>query len=531
MLNSTAKYLVTGMCSTLAIVLLLGICPVVFRLQVESPTPARINYVSGQTILSREIPAGTHSVEFIVPFRLIEPEKTVFIDPEKQNGELSIKRFEIVFCKIRLCGLSGADLEKNWKITHDKWLRSDVVTISKGRKTLMAFYIPACLLAGIAAMGLLWFASRFPHRKDWNRIRQILLCFCFWGLLVIPCLVWPALPREIREMETYENRIPVSFPEFSSARIIDFFSAFDNYYARNFPFRPMALQFHQYVSTKLGLVEKSRNIRGTIPNWYYFERDIPDFVGNSHFTPEEMNRIVRNIEQIRQYFKKRNIGFLILIPPNKIQVYPDYLPPELKNRKAAETRCSEMMKFLKLHFADPPLRYLDRPLFEYKDKGVLLYYPNDTHWNMFGAYVAFSRFAPLIDPGLKVPSPEEIPWKMEPVTFGDLGRAHLPYNALFPDNGMNIATTRDVQLAFSAEKRVQHSFNPAAPSSRKLIVFHDSFFVPVQPYFRYFFREVHFYANAEPDYWQIEKEKPDMVILQIVERNIQTLLRLSLPPE
>ncbi len=532
MMNSIVKYLAAGLFAVLAAALILGICPVVFRLHVESPTPVWINYVSGQTTLSREVPAGTQTVEFIVPFRLIETGKTVFIYPEKQNKTLATNRFEILFCKIRLCDLNGSALEENRRITHDKWLKSNIFSIQKGRETLTLFYLAVCLFSGAAAIVLLRLASRFSLWKNPIRIRQILLCACFWGMLFIPCLVWQAIPRQNCELQIYENRAQDTFPKFSFMNILDFCTNLDAYYTKNFPFRPMVIQFHQYIGDNLGRVEMEESIRGTIPNWYYFEREIPDFIGTNQFTREEISRLIQNLTRIQQYFRKRNIGFLILIPPNKMQVYPDFLPSELKKRQSAKTRCSELVRNLNPSFSDPPILYLAESLARHKEKDVLLYYPNDTHWNMFGAYVAFSQFAHMIDPALKMPSPEDMPWRIEPVRFGDLGRAQFPYYALFPDkNGTEIMTTCDIQLWFSPERHVQHFLNPAAPSSKKLILFHDSFFVSIQPYFKFFFREIHLYANLQPDYRKIAEEKPDMVIIELVERNIQGLLKMPLPPD
>lgn len=533
MLNSAVKYLVTALCSTLAASLILNICPVVFKLHVDSTADTRINYVSGSTILSKEASSGTRTVEFTVPLRLVESGKTVFIYPAEQKKKpLSIKRFEILFCKVRLCGISGPALEKNRKISYDQWLKSDVVTISKGWETVKAFYFTVCLSAGIAAMILHRLASQFSPLKNWTRTRQILLCVSFWGLLLIPSLIWQAIPGEIRKMETYENRPHDSFPKFSFTDLLGFCVSLDAYYTRNFPFRPMVIQFHQYMCGRLGQIEKNRNIHGTIPNWYYFNKEVQDFTGANPFKPEEINRLTRNLNRIQQFFRKRNIGFLILIPPDKMQVYPDFLPAELKSRQSAKTRCSELVKNLNLHFSDPPILYLAEYLVRYKGRDTLLYYPNDTHWNMFGAYVAFFQFAHRIDPALKAPAPEDMPWKIEPIKFGDLGRAQFPYNALFPDkSGIDIMTTGDIQLCFSPERRVQHFLNPTAPSSKKLILFHDSFFVSIQPYFKFFFREIHLYADMQPDYRQIAEEKPDMVILELVERNIQTLLEMPLPPD
>ena len=119
-------------------------------------------------------------------------------------------------------------------------------------------------------------------------------------------------------------------------------------------------------------------------------------------------------------------------------------------------------------------------------------------------------------------------WVQKDVSFGDLGLV-FPYKIHFP-SGFKHTTANDAQRTFDSDRKDQRIVTPNAPSKLKIMVFHDSFFVSMEPYFHHFFQSTHQLASPI-DFQLIEKEKPDVVFLQIVERNVSSFLNLVQPAQ
>jgi hypothetical protein len=260
----------------------------------------------------------------------------------------------------------------------------------------------------------------------------------------------------------------------------------------------------------------------------------------------------RLIQERRDWCAARSIAYVFVIAPDKQTIYPEHLPDWL-DVGPGPSKVEQFVNFLATH-PNNNLNVVDlsSPLRDAK-KIRQDYLRTDTHWNLFGAFVGYRAAMDALTnqvPGLIAPSADFYGWTNDPRPFvGDLAKmlAHdedshdenallLPV-APFAAEKFNLEPIYDaarIPQETPAEPKPFFTRNPQARG--KAILFHDSFGADWRNYLGGTFNEVldiHRYAWVRP---LIEREKPNVVIDEMVERKFNTgspldLLRLDISSE
>ena len=125
-------------------------------------------------------------------------------------------------------------------------------------------------------------------------------------------------------------------------------------------------------------------------NWLFFQSDVDgsayeDYVGSNHFTEEEMQGIVENLESYQEAVTKQGGQFVLLIIPNKESVYAEKMPSYIE-RVSQESRTDLLVSYIREHSSIQVI-YLKDSFMNVKDE-LPLYYATDTHCNMVGSLFA-----------------------------------------------------------------------------------------------------------------------------------------------
>ena len=352
------------------------------------------------------------------------------------------------------------------------------------------------------------------HRKYKKTVfLPFVIVAMFFSWLIIPTILWFSLYSKPED----------SF--FSNFRIENLFTMLGHYNDNNFPFRKQIIFLYHGITSRL-CFRSTCHIPGNEPDWTFLKRTYPGFTGKNLFSSDEKMKILQKLEKIDSFLSKQGIKFLIIISPDKIQIYPEFLPWIMRRKQAKFSACEDLVQYINAR-SRITIYYPKAQLLQNKKAG-LLYYPNDSHWNMKGAYIAFTQISNFIDEKISISRQDELNWVQKDVSFGDLGLV-LPYKISFP-LGIRHTFAEDAQHTFDADRRDRRIRNPDAVSKKKILVFHDSFFISMEPYFHHYFQETH--QCAFPiNYQMINKEMPDVVILQIVERNSKSILNMGIPPD
>ncbi len=171
-------------------------------------------------------------------------------------------------------------------------------------------------------------------------------------------------------------------------------------------------------------------------------------------------------------------------------------------------------------------------------EGRDLYFRTDTHWNGLGAFVAYESLMAGLEPTLNLPrlenlDPARYEIRISPFSGGDLSANMLNAQWRFRDSkielvprfplfAVDVATAEIVASAGVAIPDLSGWANRAAVKT--MVVYGDSFAKHVILYLREHFSRGYFIPEHVIDGEAVGKLRPDVVILEIVERNLASLL-------
>ncbi|MBF0488275.1 MAG: hypothetical protein HQK98_08965 [Nitrospirae bacterium] len=386
------------------------------------------------------------------------------------------------------------------------------------------------IMFAILCLAALWFV-RFPQVE----------LYCKPGVAIsVVFLIFISLPLlSTFLMITYkvnisEQRTLASNPRLSIANLAKFPEQYTQYFEDNFGFRDMLIRWNNRF--KVTFLKNS-----PVPDQVIFGRDgwlymtalktLEDYRGNAPFTQDELLKIRRVLLARQRWLHERGINYYLLIPPNKETIYPEYLPDYI-NKVGNMTRIDQVIGLMD----NSTFNIIDirDALINAKHKGRL-YFKTDTHWNSYGAFWGYQEIINT----LRKNYPQLVPMDISGFKVshsvkggGDLYRL-LSVSDLYTDDKvdfkpLSLYKNRDA-LPGDYINTYRNPENPLIVKEvndsglPKAIVFRDSFFMHPLSFFAEHFRRSVYVWTREFDTDIIEKEKPDIVITEIVERNLYTL--------
>ena len=167
-------------------------------------------------------------------------------------------------------------------------------------------------------------------------------------------------------------------------------------YGFRFPLRPhLVKSWNQFHYTLFG--ELPRRTTGTqvvIGNDnYLFERPyIHTYNKDSEVSSADLKAICAKVRRVQDLLRARNIGFLLVIAPSKVEIYPEFVPdtlltPDREHRKTVYDRITPLLRDAGVNMLDMHAQFLDwKPTSPYP-----LFAKGGVHWNYYGAALAANR--------------------------------------------------------------------------------------------------------------------------------------------
>lgn len=355
-----------------------------------------------------------------------------------------------------------------------------------------------------------------------RRTRNIALVVVFLGVLCAPTVASLLGWNPLSAID--EKRALAKKPDWSGfglRQVPAVAQAWEKYFNESFGLRKLLIG-----SYRLGMF----HLLGVSPNpavvagrsdgerrWLYFDATatgdgigLDSILGRRPYTLEQLGAIAGQLRQVTAAVRATGATLVIAIAPDKQTIYPEYLPLAKRPKPGVASRLDQFWAMAKA-LPDVPLVDLRAPLLPVRATEQL-FYPSDTHWNLragFLAYQAIARAIAAQDATRIGPPIADVSWQLGPPRVGDLtilmglpavggDREYLPAKA-----------------SMAAADR---------PKRGKLLLIADSFFDLVAPFLEGEFAQVSkqyvtrgtLQAILAPGL--LEREKPDVVILESVER-------------
>jgi alginate O-acetyltransferase complex protein AlgJ len=252
--------------------------------------------------------------------------------------------------------------------------------------------------------------------------------------------------------------------------------------------------------------------------------NIDDFQNLKQF--ENKKDLFKKLTILSQYLKSQGITLLIVVAPNKATIYPDRVPSQIKTLPT-QSRLDELMTYLKDN--DLSVMVDLRPALQAARQNKDVYYKTDTHWNGYGAFVAYKTIINALS-GLY---PE-----LKPYEVADLELTTKEADLLGMPRMLQLNKITEPTFFFEPKKLFVETLPPndtngniqysRIPDSKlpTLLVFHDSFgILYLNNYLSMNFGKSTFIRlNRGSEYLtpeSIQYFKPDIIVIEIVERNLE----------
>lgn len=240
---------------------------------------------------------------------------------------------------------------------------------------------------------------------------------------------------------------------------------------------------------------------------------IADYTGANSYTEEELETAKNNMLDIQQKLNEKNIQFCLLIPPNKENVYAQYMPD--KYQHTDKTRTDILVENLAkngVNAVNPKQALLDC------DSQYRTYYKLDTHWNELGAYIGIREALHTLGTDLPKVTSEMV--EEGDHTVSDLADM-VGLRSVFPkDNGFRVSKyTQQGDVTNEQIGELTHYHNENADIDKTILLVGDSFRDSMIPILISLYKDFYMVHREQFKSDMINTSNPDEVILEIVERH------------
>ncbi len=374
-----------------------------------------------------------------------------------------------------------------------------------------------------------------------NLSRKVLLVAAFGGLCL---LVTPSIGLFLshREVLCSENRRLHSFPILKTWRdLAGFPLGFERYFDDRFYLRERLTGLHHRLLIRWFHRSPEKKVVLAKNGWLFLNGTQGNFVDLCHrnvqpFSAAEVEAIHAEMRKRRDWIASWGGKTVFVIVPEKETIYPEHLSKIYQSKVNPVSRYDQWKKICD---TDPALTCVDlRPaLLAAKAKG-LIYYRSDSHWNFDGAYVGYSELLKPIHKWFPnvIRSPK--PMILGHATYrGDLAKL-LAVGDWFDEQDQNnygnpsrscakrvAALSGDLEIPLKSEPIVYECKNVKLPNA---VLVRDSMANRWRPLLPDNFKRTVLMFNWFPSAEVIEREHPDVVIFENVERTIEQLLYVTL---
>jgi len=325
-----------------------------------------------------------------------------------------------------------------------------------------------------------------------------------------------------------ENRLLAKWPQLKGlGGSRDFIAGIENYFNDHFGFRKRLVRLNHHWKGQLFHEGGSQDAIVGREGWLFYagQRMLEHCTHEATLTEQQLRDWCRLLEMRRDWLRARGMKYLFVVPPDKHTVYPEYLPSWIEITDKPTT-VQQLVRYMKDH-STVEIVDLSQSLIEGK-RIHIDYLKTDTHWNRFGGFIAYRALVEALArqiPGLEPLALDTYEWNPAPAKSGDIFTI-MGSTGSYPETAALQPTPRpNPNLIYDPVRFPHHGPDETRScvtlnekASGKVLMFHDSFACSWYAFLDRHFREVIYVWQYDWDRPLIEREKPNLVIDEMLER-------------
>lgn len=344
-------------------------------------------------------------------------------------------------------------------------------------------------------------------------------------------LILPTLQKTFtftKPIENAEKRALAKKPDFSLNKY--FTKDYEVYYNDNFGLRTHLINWGGTFRTKLfkssmhpELVQFGKR------NWLFYNRMkgkiYKSYSRTNLLSADTLKQVVDKWEDNKRRYEANRSKYFLSFWPNKHTIYPEFLPWVMQVQiKDTISRIDQIEKYLKER--NSPIKLLDvRQTLLNAKKDKLVYHKFDTHWNDYGAFLAYQYFFNENKGTLGISPKTKEDFD---IIWNDYNQGELIQMLGVNNKGYFIEKNPTFTLKENKDQIEYLSIegypsqtvitrNKQCGNKLKVLVFRDSFTRKLIQFFSLHFYEVTYIWGHGESY--VEKIHPDIIIEGYVERD------------
>ncbi len=219
-------------------------------------------------------------------------------------------------------------------------------------------------------------------RPGYSKVERWFTISCFLLTLAAGLLSFFVLPTAT--VSKAENRPLAAWPkwDWTLGSLQKMPASIDAYLKDHFAARDPLITFHSLLNFKVFNASVSQRVKIGKEGWLFIQDELDRA---QPLTALQLDQLKRDIREKKEWLNKRGIEFLFVLVPDKIAIYPEYLPDSLRPQQGPVRVAN-----IKGAFKAEGLEVIDlEPLLKRKKKKEQLFFETDTHWNYFGSYLGY----------------------------------------------------------------------------------------------------------------------------------------------
>jgi alginate O-acetyltransferase complex protein AlgJ len=267
--------------------------------------------------------------------------------------------------------------------------------------------------------------------------------------------------------------------------------------------------------------------------FYIGNKSIQDYQRTLHLKTKKLLGFESALVSLEKAVVENGGRLIVIIAPDKSTIYPQYMPDNIPIL-GQESRTDQFLEFMQ---QKNDIKVIDlRPALIQASLSNQVYYKTDSHWNCLGAYSGYQEIISEISayfPELQAYSVDDFEMVLSNSSTRDIPRMMglsgeeevFSLIPKFPASPFEVKYESE-----GNDKGPRVVVNSGQSSQPSVLLFHDSFYTNacMAGLFELHFSRVASIPSASiniQDYMQlIRGEKPDIVIVEFVERNIEKVL-------
>jgi alginate O-acetyltransferase complex protein AlgJ len=327
-----------------------------------------------------------------------------------------------------------------------------------------------------------------------------------------------------------ENRQLAQFPRLSRnlIELRGFPHSFGLYFNDHFAFRRLLIRWQAVARVKWLGTSTTPNVIMGKNGWFFDGVNVGLGERRGPLTRDQIARWRQVLVERNDWLAARGIKYLFVVAPEKDQVYPEYLPET--GRAPRVSRQDQLIEAVR----DSHVEILDlRPSLIEAKRTHLVYLKTDTHWNSFGAFVAYQTIIKDLSrsfPRLQALADSDITFSPPANASGNLAQLLGLYNSITEQvvavSAVGLQPIVKGDFGNSNETIESEQQGSGLP---RVVMFRDSFVSVMIPFLARHFSRAIYVWQQQPDRRLIETEHPDVVIQEVYEGSIADDPPLDVP--